>query len=463
MTPDRGYRDAYAAIPRRSPAGATVTPGAALSVETTPVPGLLVVRTPVHRDSRGWFKEAWQREKMVAAGLPDFGPVQHNVAHNESAGVTRGIHAEPWDKLVTVTSGRVHGAWVDLREGPTFGTTYELRIDPSVAVYIPRGVANSYQTLEDGTVYSYLVNAHWSPGAAYVNVSVLDETLAIDWPLPVVELSDKDRAHPRLRDVVPVPPRRTVVLGAHGQLGRALAAALPEASVLSRSEFDLTDPAAYERMDWNDVDTIINAAAFTAVDHAETPDGRREAWAVNVTAVAALARVAIRHGLTLVTVSSDYVFDGLVEDHPVDEPVSPLGVYGATKAAGEAVTSTVPRHYVVRTSWVVGEGRNFVSTMRDLARRGIRPDVVDDQLGRLTTADELAEGILTLLRTGAPYGVHHVTGGGATRSWADIAREVFVAEGRDPADVHGVSTSEYAAGKALAPRPRHSSLARTDG
>lgn len=430
-----------------------------VEVSTTPIPGLLVVRLPVHGDDRGWFKENWQRAKMIEAGLPDFGPVQHNIAFNTSAGTTRGIHAEPWDKFVSVATGRVFGAWVDLRAGESFGTTHTAEIDETTAVFVPRGVANSYQTLEDGTAYSYLVNAHWSPDAGYANLNLSDETVDIAWPLPLVEISDKDRDHPRLADVVPVPARRTVILGADGQLGRALQEVLPDALALTRAELDLADLSTYDRVAWDDVDTIINAAAFTAVDAAETPEGRREAWAVNVTGVAALARIAIQHRLTLVTVSSDYVFDGTQAEHSVDEPVSPLGVYGQTKAAGEAVTSTVPQHYIVRTSWVVGDGANFVATMQRLARDGVRPQVVDDQFGRLTTARELAEGIVGLLSTRAPYGIHHITGGGEPKSWADIAREAFVAEGRDPGDVIGVSTESYGADKQLAPRPRHSTLA----
>jgi len=430
-----------------------------VTIDATPIPGLLVVRLTVHADGRGWFKESWQRATMLEAGLPDFGPVQHNVAFNTSAGTTRGIHAEPWDKLVSVATGRVFAAWVDLRAGDTFGATHTAELDPATAVFVPRGVANSYQTLEDGTAYSYLVNAHWSPDAEYANLNLADETVNIPWPLPLVEISDKDRDHPRLADVAPVPPRRTVILGADGQLGRALRDVLPEALPLTRADLDLTDPSAYDRVRWDDVDTIINAAAYTAVDAAETPEGRREAWAVNVTAVAALARIAIQHRLTLVTISSDYVFDGTEPEHAVDEPVSPLGVYGQTKAAGEAVTSTVPQHYVVRTSWVVGDGASFVATMQRLARDGVRPQVVDDQVGRLTTAAELAAGIVELLTSGAPYGIHHVTGGGEPRSWADIAREVFVAEGRSADDVIGVSTESYGADKQLAPRPRHSTLA----
>jgi len=429
-----------------------------MEITQSPIPGLLVIRIPVHGDNRGFFMENWQREKMTAAGLPDFGPVQHNISYNTTAGATRGIHAEPWDKLVSVITGRVFAAWVDLREGETFGSTFTIELEPGVTVFVPRGVANSYQTLEDATAYSYLVNAHWSADAQYTNVNLLDETIAIEWPLPMREVSDKDRSNPRLSDVVPVSPRRAVILGADGQLGRALRALLPDALALTRADLDLTDPASYDTVPWNDVDTIYNAAAYTAVDLAETPEGRRDAWAVNVTAVATLARIAIEHGLTLVNVSSDYVFDGTAATHTVDEPLSPLGVYGQTKAAGEAVTSTVPRHYIVRTSWVIGDGGNFVSTMQRLARDGVSPTVVDDQHGRLTTAAELAAGLVDLVRTGAPYGIHHLTGGGPVKTWADIARDVFVAEGRDPADVIGVSTEVYGDGKDLAPRPRHSAL-----
>ena len=137
----------------------------ALSVRTTAIPGLLVVDLPLHGDARGWLKENWQRAKMTALGLPDFAPVQHTLARNEAAGVTRGFHAEPWDKFISIATGRIFGAWVDLREGATFGTLVTLELGPETAVMVPRGVGNSYQTLEPGTVYSYLVNDHWSPDA----------------------------------------------------------------------------------------------------------------------------------------------------------------------------------------------------------------------------------------------------------------------------------------------------------
>ncbi|MCW2853331.1 MAG: NAD-dependent epimerase/dehydratase family protein, partial [Nocardioides sp.] len=380
-----------------------------LTVETTPIPGLLVVRLDLREDARGFFKENWQREKMVALGLPDFGPVQNNISFNADRGTTRGIHTEPWDKFVSVANGRIFGAWVDMREGETFGTTFHVEIDPSVAVFVPRGVGNSYQTLEDGVAYTYLVNQHWRPDIAYPALDLADETAGIPWPIPLsdCEISAKDRRNPRLADASRVPPSRPLVLGAEGQLGRALMAELPHALGVTRRELDITDPVALAAWPWHDHEVVLNAAAYTAVDAAETPEGRVAAWRANASGPATLARLADQHHLTLVHFSSEYVFDGTAAEHPEDEPLSPLGVYAQSKAAGDVAVSATARHYVLRTSWVIGEGRNFVRTMRELAERGVSPGVVDDQIGRLTFADELARATRHLLDTGVPYGTYN--------------------------------------------------------
>jgi dTDP-4-dehydrorhamnose 3,5-epimerase len=440
--------------------------GKSLTITETAIPGLLVAELPVHGDSRGWFKENWQREKMTGAGLPDFGPVQNNISFNDAVGTTRGIHAEPWDKWVSVATGRIFGAWVDLREGPSFGTVFTAELDPSRAIFVPRGVGNSYQTLEPDTAYAYLVNDHWSADAEYSFLNLADETAAIAWPIPLseVEISAKDLAHPRLADVTPIPPKKTLVLGANGQLGRALRETLgdsPEFEYAGRAEIDLSDPSFVDSRRWRDYATIINAAAYTAVDVAETEEGRADAWAANVTGVAALARVATEHGITLVHVSSDYVFDGTKDgEYTEDDAVRPLGVYGQTKAAGDAIVSTVPRHYILRTSWVIGEGKNFVRTMASLAERGIDPKVVDDQTGRLTFTEDIAAAVVHLLQHRSDYGIYNVTGSGDPLTWAELAQRVFAATGHDPARVTGVSTAEYFASAAgpVAPRPSNSVL-----
>ncbi|WP_102192289.1 sugar nucleotide-binding protein [Microbacterium aurantiacum] len=440
--------------------------GKTLTITETTIPGLLVAELPVHGDSRGWFKENWQREKMVAAGLPDFGPVQNNISFNDAVGTTRGVHAEPWDKWVSVATGRIFGAWVDLREGPTFGTVFTTELDPSRAIFVPRGVGNSYQTLETDTAYAYLVNDHWSADAEYSFLNLADETAAIAWPIPLseVEISAKDLAHPRLADVRPIGPKKTLIVGANGQLGLALHALLGDSSryeYATRDDVDLADQDLGSARRWREYDTIINAAAYTAVDAAETADGREEAWAANVTGVAGLARIATENGITLVHVSSDYVFDGTkTGDYTELDPVRPLGVYGQTKAAGDAIVSTVPRHYIVRTSWVIGEGKNFVRTMASLAERGLDPSVVDDQFGRLTFTNDIAAGIQHLLSNRAAYGTYNLTGAGDVTTWAGVARQVFAATGHDPARVTGISTDEYFAKSAtpVAPRPRNSAL-----
>lgn len=434
-----------------------------LTVHPTAIPGVLVVQLPLHGDARGWFKENWQRAKMVDLGLPDFEPVQNNMSWNADAGVTRGLHAEPWDKMVSLATGRIFGAWVDLREGPTFGAAFTLEMGPDVAVFVPRGVANGYQALEPNTTYSYLVNDHWSPEArgSYTYLNLTDDTVAIDWPIPLEEatISEADRRHPRLADVSPMPAKRTAILGASGQLGKALIQALPSAVAISEKDLDLTDADAVASYPWSGIGTLINAAAYTAVDAAETPEGRVKAWQLNVAAVGRLTEVARRHRMTLVHISTDYVFDGTRPVHPEEEPVSPLGVYAETKAAGEAVVATLARHYLLRTSWLVGEGKNFVQTMADLAEKGVKPAVVDDQDGRVTFADDLAGGIAHLLRTEAPHGTYHLTGSGPAMSWCEVARRVFELVGRDPHDVSATSTEEYGRGKAMAPRPTHSTLA----
>ena len=430
----------------------------------TPIEGLLVFDIPLHGDARGWFKENWQRAKMLELGLPDFGPVQNNMSFNAAAGSTRGLHAEPWDKMISLAHGRIFGAWVDLRPGDGFGAVFTLELGPETAVFVPRGVANGYQALAPDTVYSYLVNEHWSPDArgSYTYLNLADETVAIDWPIPLAqaEISAADAAHPRLADVTPMAPKRTVVVGCKGQLGRALTALLPGSLGLDLPEFDLRDPAAIASVPWGQVGTIINAAAYTSVDAAETHEGRRACWDVNVACLSRLVEVAREHRIPLVHVSTDYVFDGTEEEHAEDEPFSPLGVYGQTKAAGDALVATLPRHWIVRTSWVIGDGNNFVRTMANLADKGVKPSVVGDQYGRLTFTTDLAAGIVHLISTNAPAGTYNLTNTGPTQSWADIAKRVFELRGRSADDVTEVTTAEYSADKpGMAPRPTHSTLA----
>ena len=249
------------------------------------------------------------------------------------------------------------------------------------------------------------------------------------------------------------------IVGANGQLGTALRALYPNAVSANIDELDITNADSVANFDWTDIKVIINAAAYTNVDGAETSEGRIAAWKVNATAVGYLVTAAIAHDITIVHVSSDYVFDGTQVPHLETEPLSPLGVYAQTKAAGDIAVGLAPQHYLLRTSWVIGQGKNFVLTMKSLAEQGIKPGVVNDQIGRLTFTADLARAIAHLLSNDSPYGTYNFTNDGDSVSWADIAGIVYDATGHNSADVHGVTTADYYADKdGIAPRPLQSTL-----
>ncbi|HEY8999565.1 MAG TPA: dTDP-4-dehydrorhamnose 3,5-epimerase [Candidatus Saccharimonadales bacterium] len=175
---------------------------------TTDIPGLIWFDVTRVGDERGWFQEKFQKAKLVAAGLPeDFQIVQNSLAFSKK-GVTRGFHAEPWDKYVSVVTGKIFVAYVDFRKGDSFGKVVTLEVDPFKAVFVPKGVGNSYQCLEDDVYYLYSVNKHWSEDAYKTSlfVNLADPTIGVQWPISLAEsiLSERDKNHPMLKDVTPL-------------------------------------------------------------------------------------------------------------------------------------------------------------------------------------------------------------------------------------------------------------------
>jgi len=249
-----------------------------------------------------------------------------------------------------------------------------------------------------------------------------------------------------------------LIIGAGGQLGKALQAQYPQAQKVDVAELDITNKDAVASYDWSNVTHVLNAAAYTNVDGAETTEGRVAAWKVNATAVAYLCEAARAHDLTFVHISTDYVFDGTRGPHKEDEPFSPLGVYAATKAAGDILVSQLPKHYLLRTSFVIGEGKNFVRIMLELGKKGINPAVIADQSGRLTFTSELVRAIDHLLSKQAPSGTYNVSNGGEPTSWAGLTREIFRLAGYAN-QVSDTTTEAYYKDKAeTAQRPLNSVL-----
>lgn len=184
-------------------------PTTEFTTHQTDIPGLLIFDVTSIGDERGWFQEKFHQEKLAAAGMPaDFKVVQNSVSYNQQRGVTRGFHAEPWDKYISVVTGKVFSAYLDLRKGDTFGRVVTLEIDNNKAVFLPEGVANSFQTLTEDTYYIYSVNAHWSAEKydEYVFVNLTDPTANVNWPIPLDQaiMSERDKNHPLLESIKPM-------------------------------------------------------------------------------------------------------------------------------------------------------------------------------------------------------------------------------------------------------------------
>lgn len=239
---------------------------------------------------------------------------------------------------------------------------------------------------------------------------------------------------------------KLLVFGQSGQVARELARAAPEAVFLGRDQADLSDPAACAAaIRAHRPEAVINAAAWTAVDRAETEE--EAATVVNGHAPGAMARACADLGAPLVQISTDYVFDGAgtLPFRPGD-PTAPLGAYGRSKLAGEiAVRASGARHVILRTSWVFSaHGANFVKTMLRLGADHPALRVVADQIGGPTPADAIAAACLTLsrgLRDGATGGTHHFSGAPET-SWAGFARETFSQAGL-ATTVEDIPTAAY--------------------
>ncbi|MGG7463962.1 dTDP-4-dehydrorhamnose reductase [Plantibacter sp. YIM 135347] len=248
-----------------------------------------------------------------------------------------------------------------------------------------------------------------------------------------------------------------LITGASGMLGHDLQDALAgrDVTALGRADLDVTDLDAV-RAAVAGHDVVINAAAYTKVDDAETHED--DAHAVNALGAENLAIAAREAGAKLVQVSTDYVFDGsATTPYQETEPLDPISAYGRTKADGErAVRAEHPTgSYIVRTAWLYGEhGPNFAATMAKLAANGVSPSVVTDQVGQPTWTVDLAKQIVALLDADAPAGIYHGTNSGVA-TWQDFAKAVFSSVGVDPERVLPTDSSAFVR---PAPRPAYSVL-----
>ena len=253
---------------------------------------------------------------------------------------------------------------------------------------------------------------------------------------------------------------RVLVTGGNGQVGRSIADLASDErftaldiAVADRSTVDITDRAglraAFDRMR---PEVVINAAAYTAVDAAETDEAA--AMAANTDGVASLADLCAAHGARLIHLSTDYVFDGTKDGWYVEsDPIAPLGIYGRTKAAGEAAAGVYPAHLILRTSWVyAAHGNNFVKTMLRIGAEHPEVGVVDDQVGCPTSAHDIAEALLHLSSLDV-NGTYHLAGANSA-SWHEFAVAIFAAADLTTT-ANPISTADFST---PAPRPANSRL-----
>lgn len=251
---------------------------------------------------------------------------------------------------------------------------------------------------------------------------------------------------------------RWLVMGSSGMLGQDLVDLLrlrgDHVVAVDREDADITDPAAVAKA-VRDLDVVVNCAAYTAVDHAESDEGT--AFTVNAVGPANLARAAATVGARMVQISTDYVFGGeATEPYLEGASITPTSAYGRTKAAGEwAVRAECPDHLVVRTAWLYGaRGACFPKTIVRVARERGGLDVVDDQIGQPTWTVDLADLVVRLVDVGAPAGIYHGTSSGHT-SWHGFAKAAVAAAGLDPGIVRPTTSAAFVR---PAPRPAFSVL-----
>jgi len=254
---------------------------------------------------------------------------------------------------------------------------------------------------------------------------------------------------------------KILVTGGNGQLGNALKEILKNEEVLftDTGEMDITKPEMVEEVfsqfkpDW-----LFHGAAYTNVDGCEV--NKDVCTLVNDRGTEILANACKKYNIKMIYISTDYVFDGTATK-PIkpDAKPNPVSVYGATKLAGEKHTLRV-EGYVLRTSWVYGDGKNFVRTMLELAEKYSELSVVSDQLGRPTAAIDLAKAIYDVAKKEPEVGIYHVTGDGPVISWADFAKKIYEIAGKKT-KVNFVTTKQYYEGKdmsQIATRPAYSAL-----
>lgn len=433
-------------------------------------------------DSRGYFSPYFIQKNFDDLG---FQKVVQTNRSKSSKGVLRGLHFQKnpkcQAKIVEVIKGSAIDVVVDMRiDSPTFGkyTAVKLTEDNNRQLFVPRGFAHGFVSLEEDTIFQYLIDNDYAPKLE-AGIKWDDPTINIDWQRIFKEnniseplLSDKDKIHPSFKENKVVFKReqeKYLITGYNGQLGydikrELLKNGIKEENILAlgREEMDITNQEQVNSVINNfKPNVIFHCAAWTAVDKAE--DMVEEATKVNVDGTRNIVEASINIGAKIVYLSTDYVFDGQKDGIyiPEDE-TNPQNIYGKTKYLGEKEVEKNPNHFIARTSWVFGiNGENFVKTMLNLSKNHEELNVVDDQIGSPTYTVDLAHILYELSQTDN-YGTYHVTNEEFC-SWAEFAEYIFKINDIKT-KINRVTTEEYLklTNSKQAYRPKNSRLDKNE-
>ena len=412
-------------------------------------------------DDRGYFTVDYNKKEIEDLGL-QFGEVVQTNRSKSSKGVLRGLHFQQnpkcQAKIVGVSRGKVIDVVVDLRrDSETYGKyiAVELSEENNKKLFVPRGFAHGFITLEDNTVFQYLVDNEYEPK---LEAGILwnDKDLNIDWDRILFEnyidepiLSPKDKIHPTLKEsnVIFKNEFKYLITGYNGQLGseikeHLLNEGVKEENILAVdiNEMDITKEEQVLKVvkEFNP-DTIFHCAAWTAVDKAEEPEFKDKCYDVNVNGTKNMVKAAKEVNAKIVYISTDYVFDGEnKEEYKVDDKPNPKSVYGLTKFLGEEEVRKYENSFIIRTCGVFGiKGKNFVKTMLSLSTRD-KITVVNDQKISPTSTKDLARVAYELSQTNK-FGIYHCTNMGSC-TWYEFASYIL----KDTnVEVLPVSTKEF--------------------
>ena len=429
-------------------------------------------------DSRGYFSPYFIDKNLKELGFK--GVVQANRSMS-SKGVVRGLHFQKnpkcQAKIVEVLKGSVIDVVVDMRiDSPTYGkyTAVKLTEDNNRQLFVPRGFAHGFISLEDNTIFHYLVDNDYAPKME-AGIRWNDPELNIPWDEMFKEngidnplLSEKDLVQASFKENKVIFKReqeKYLITGFKGQLGYDIKRSLLDKGIdeenilaLDKDDMDITNKEVVEKTILSfKPDVIFHCAAYTAVDKAE--ENEDICTLINVEGTKNLVEASMKVDAKIIYLSTDYVFDGTKDgEYMPDDKVCPLSVYGKTKFLGEEEVRKNPKHFIARISWVFGiNGNNFIKTMLKLSETHNKLNVVDDQIGSPTYTVDLSKFLIDLSET-TNYGTYHVTNEGFT-SWADFATEIFKIAGKD-VKVNKVSTEDYLkiSNSNQAKRPKNSKM-----